>query len=220
MKHFNNNQPCVVLSRFNQYEIVEFVALPLTVGLLIDKEIPLCHIHIRPDVKGTLSTKEWEILQKYGIDSITAANAFDHWYQKLGLKTHKRIYPITYDWARHYSYIERWLGFDQENQPIALDYFSMLCRDLSSIMLYWDDIAVMNNEVAPFPKTYLLGLGKRLGVSLPFSKTLLDYAFFVQKVYEKLISVHLEMVDLPLVYPNAIEYEDVHEEDQYDFDVL
>ena len=217
MKHFNSNIPCVVTTRAaNRFEISSLVVIPLNTGLQIHKEIPICDMLFRVEEKGVLTTKEWDLTQRHGIDVHTAALLFEKWYAKLNLRSNKRILPVSFNWPLHYARILQWLDYDGEGVPFMFDFFSHMYRDILPIALYWSEVAELNDEVPPFPAPNLTNIAKRLGVSR--GKTHLDEAFCIADTYDKIISLKIPAIDLPLRYPAEVKYEDAHGDDQYDLD--
>jgi len=218
MKHFNNHRPCVVLTKRNGSnpiadDLVEVVFIPLTDGLRQSEFKEICAMTLRPRKQGKLHRAEYEHAMKYGLDPITAMELFDKWYNNLQLRFNKRILPITYNWPAQYGFLQEWIGYDSENQPIIGDYIADLYRDILPISLYWSELADLNDLVPPFHTPALTRIGTRLGVIKPKSKSLLDRAFFLLETYDRLMSLRVDAVDLPMAYPSEIDYSLSKEED-------
>ncbi len=211
MKHFNSHQPCVTLIKTNGrdpnfHEIVEIVAIPLD-NLEYSKSYTPYDVKIRPSEQGNLSRTEYVDHLKYGLDTHTAFDVFDRWYQKLNLRFNKRIMPVSFNWPLQQVFLEKWMGY-HKHVAVFDDYFSPLFRDLLPISLYWADLAELNDCVVPFPSQTLSQMGTRLQCPAPKSKTLLDRAFFLLDIYSKITSFYLPTgVDLPLNYPSPAVYE-------------
>jgi len=216
MKHFNSNKLCIVLTKFTGpdptfHEMSEIAVIPIG-NLVVDDTIVPFNVKINVNKKGKLTEQEYDECRKYGFDTFTSYELFDNWYKKLGLKFNKRIMPISYEWAIHRAYVANWLGY-ADHVPLYNDYFSHWYRDLMPIGLYWNDLAELNNEYIPFSVVRLKYLGNKLGVPLPRSSTLLDLAYYIAEIYEKITSLVLPTgVDLPLRYPHPAVYRDNSEQ--------
>lgn len=221
MKHFNRHKPCIILIKttgpdLTYHEIAEIAIIPIC-NLVVDDDIVPFNIRINVNHKGNLSSEEWENSKKYGFDIFTSYELFDNWFRKLGLAFNKRIMPISWEWAIQRPFISNWLGYSN-HIPLYGDYFSHWYRDLMPVGLYWNDLAELNNEYLPFSVVRLKYLGNKLGVPKPRSKTLLDKAYYIAEVYEKVASLILPTgVDLPLCYPEPATYPSDAEDNDEDY---
>jgi len=220
MKHFNRHKPCVVLTRTNGpdlefHEIAEIAIVPIT-NLVVDNSILPFNIRFNTINKGNLTIEQYDNCRKYGFGMSASYQLFDNWFRKLGLAFNKRIMPISYEWAIHRPFVAKWLGY-ADHVPLYDDYFSYWYRDLMPVGLYWNDLAELNNEYWPFSSVSLRHIGTKLGVPAPRSRTLLDKAYYIAEVYEKITSLHLPTgVDLPLKYPRPAVYQDSFEQSESD----
>ena len=222
MKHFNDHFPCIVHIQTNgvspiEDEIAEIVVIPFH-DFVVSKTILPFNVKISVAKQGTLTLDQYAACTKYGMDTHLAEQAFEHWYAKLGLRPNKQILPIAFDWPKQYGFLKEWFGY-LEGFVYMEDFFSRAFRDVLPVSIYWADLAAMNDEYIPFPKQTLTCVARRLGVPTPKSKTLLDRAYHIGVLYDKLTSLILPTgVDLPLCHPLPIDYQCTSEQSEYDFE--
>lgn len=119
------------------------------------------HARIRPswpvDTKyAKLSKPALEEYKKSPFDGIGAFNLFEHWIASLGLKTHKKIMPLVWDWASIKPYLQMWAG--QSNFEY---YFSDVVRDLLPVMAFINDRTDFWGEPIKYPHYRLSQLAVR-----------------------------------------------------------
>lgn len=224
MKHLNDNIICAIdiettgpMPGF--HDLVAISIVP-TVGFKIDKRILPLDIYMRPRRPENYSPqarpRRNTVISNYiqnGIDSYTAASVFDQWYEKLRLKEHKRILPLSYNWTHKAPFVMDWLSNDDDGRPYYFDAFDkVIVRDLSTMLQYWNDVACVQAEHFPFTKQRLHMLAEKLGVHWTRPSTPLSRCFAIIEVWQKLLQLYLPSgIDLPFKYAKQIDYSQIEE---------
>ena len=143
---------------------------------------------------------------------------FEKWYEKLELRSRKRIIPLAFRWYFQVPFLLKWL-YDDEKTPFLYDFINpKFVRDISTLSHYWNDIAYRRSEYCHFTKHRLVFLSYVLEVEHRTPRSALSRCFEIIDLYEKLTTLYSPTgVDLPLRYPNPIDYS-VYEQDQENLD--
>lgn len=103
---------------------------------------------------------EYKNAMTYGAEYTTLADAFEEWFDKLGLKERKRIIPLAYDWPFVSMYLKKWLSI-----PAYERIFDYRYRDLLSCCTMENDNAEYNFRELPFRKLDFSYIGSTLGMA-------------------------------------------------------
>ncbi len=215
MKHLNNHILCSIVTRKSGYdpvmnELVEFLILPLDLGLNPSKDLPFHGVITPQSEEGKLRKNYREYLTKYGLHPDLLITTFENWYQKLQLRHNKRIIPLAYNWPEQLIFLRNWFGYTADGFPHMFDFFhEKEYRDLFPVSRYWNDLLYMNEEYTPFTKLEFLPICSKLGVPHPKDATLLSEAIALAKAYQKISNLSIPPgVTLDLHFPDPIDYEE------------
>ena len=210
MKHLNSNVICAIdiettgkMPGF--HELIELSIVPLQ-GFKPDKSILPLTLFIQPLKPYKTRSVLLRDRMTNAIETTSAAFIFEKWYEKLNLKAHKRILPLSFAWHRKMPFIMEWLTHDK-GDPYYYDFFDpLIVRDLVVLLQYWNDIAFKISEHYPFTKQRLAFLAQKLGVPVVRPSTTLSRCLMMIEIYRKFTELKINIIDLPFNYPTPIDY--------------
>ena len=250
IKHLNDNLLCAVDGRITgrrpfYHDLVEIAVIPLDSTFSPDRKRLPFHSIIRPSrvenitfkidktqTPRIMSRKTFAANMHVAMDQWTIAQAFEDWYDHLGLKDSKRIQVVCHNWGELQPFLMDWLGFADPpsslTDPKEIDHAERISnphyyrffdpfhvRDLATLSLYWDDVSYMLDEWYPFTRHALRFQALKLGVTWPKPDPddSLSFAFTVAEVYKRFIDIRLPSGHtLPIKPPAAIDYDNQNEE--------
>lgn len=208
MMHLNGHIACALDTettglRAGYHEMIQIALVPLGMDFEPDKHFEPFTVLIKPDHPNRMDSTAMRInglrekCQEFGLDKEVAADLFMKWFDSLNLaKTmkepfHKLLMPLCTNWKFDGSFIEDWLGLDDNHKAYMHDYFDYHVRDLAGAVLYINDVAHMHGEAIPFPKQNLGYICEKLKVDHPNKHDALGDAMAVVECYKRIIRMKL-----------------------------
>jgi DNA polymerase III epsilon subunit-like protein len=199
MVHFNNNMCCVMDTETtgldpNFHEIVQICVIALDSNFNPLKGMMPFYVNLKPNYPERVDAKAIEInkldmanIMNTGFDRDKAADMFEAWFKKLGIKNNKygngnKIMPLGQNYSFDKAFIQAWLGVEQYNQ-----YFHYHYRDTMNSALFMNDRAGMRAEKVPFPKVNLQYLATTLGIGGDKAHDALADCLKTAEVYKRLL---------------------------------
>lgn len=152
-----------------KHDIYEITIIPVNGKYERDKTRPWFDLLIRPN---KVSLIDWagageklknkgriENAIEKGIDSNTAMDLFEMWFEKQNLGT-KRIAPIGHNYAFEDKFLREWLG----NLNYESKFNTAQVRDTMSIARFCNDLCDLRHERFMYPKAHLQYLASELKV--------------------------------------------------------
>lgn len=197
MTHLNDNILCVVDTettgdKVGFHDLVEVCVLPLDSELKVYKGVIPFYVELKPRRPENCHPDVADIeihrsrlchAQIHGLDPDAAADLFDEWYMKLGLKVNKRISPLAQNWPFDRGFLIDWLGLLSFNR-----YFDARYRDTMVAALFENDKADFHAESYPYPKVNLKYLASCLKVETIRMHDALQDCLVTAEVYRRMLS--------------------------------
>jgi DNA polymerase III epsilon subunit-like protein len=207
-KHLNDNIICAIDTETTgllpgYHEIVSIAIIPLNMDFDPDPILRPFSCLIRPnyperwDLEAARINGLREKCMTHGLAHDRAIGMFFDWFDSLGLRAtgsppyHKMIEPLAHNWGFDRSFINEWMGIDDEDgQYIADKYISRTFRDPRAIGPFLNDIAATKHQSAyPFPHHNLKQMCTKMGVKLYDHHDAMQDAYAVADLYKRLLRV-------------------------------
>lgn len=194
--HLNGNLLCAIDVETtgldeDKHEIWEIAILPLDMHYKPSRVFNFFHMIIRPEYpdrisddipKGSKDKINKAILN--GIETYTAIERFEEWFQKLGLPENKKIVPLGHNFSAFDSrFIRKWLGGPANYEQ----FFRSDVRDSLNFALAMNDLAFWRGEQIPYPKYTLSYLCALLHVENPSPHEAMSDCLATAGVYRRLL---------------------------------
>lgn len=148
MKHLNNDILCSIGVRTTgplpyHNDLNQIAVLPLTYSITPRQDILPFDLSIKPGRPENIDYETMDMkkkmfleTQQYAMDPYTAAELFEHWFDKLHMRFNKRIQVVGYNTPKCLAFIQDWLG--PKNFERFFDYRH---RDVVTIATFLNDHA-------------------------------------------------------------------------------
>jgi len=189
--HLNGNKLCVIDVETTgldpkKQEIIEICCVYL--DSFIKPTENFFHMYITPQRPETMQDAALKVnkttrieVMKRGIDPYKAADAFEEWWNELGLGHKKRIAPLGHCYHFDMGFLKEWLG--EAHYEYFFDYH---IRDTACIANYLNDRADFRSEKYPYPKQNLQYLCNQLDVQNPNAHSALGDCIATAECYRKM----------------------------------
>jgi DNA polymerase III alpha subunit (gram-positive type) len=127
--------------------------------------------------------------QQIGFSQSGGAVAFLDWFERLGLRSGKKITPLGHNIKFDLGFISSWLG--PEAMQACFDYHT---HDTFCTVGYINMQASVRCEPVPFPKWQLTGLAHRLGISTEGAHDALTDCRITAECYKRLMNHYQGLV--------------------------
>lgn len=207
MQHWNGNIMCAVDTEttgfdVGYHEIIQLAILPLDSNFKPMKKegvMPL-NIFIRPDNPERIDPQAMKVnkiklddLHRMGLDSESAIEIIDHWYEKLDMPYAKfgsqrcRIIPLGHNIGYDIGHLKYWLGDELYNK-----YFHWNVADTLITAQFLNDRAAYRAERVPFSKKDLGYVCSTLKIKRERSHDALQDCIATAECYRRMMRVMVE----------------------------
>lgn len=194
--HSNNNVICAIDIRTGgpdpmRADLLEVCIVPVDHSFRVHSQFGMFHLKIRPSWKvdtkhARISADKFTEFQQSPFDASGAQDLFERWTQTaLGLKKHKKIMPLVWNYEQTRPWLKLWLG------DSGYDHFiHENVRDMMTLLNFVNDRYAFYGEEVPYKHPTFGQLTVRSGVSLiernclaSNCKALIDVYNFMMRVY-------------------------------------
>jgi len=192
MVHLNGNKLCAIDCETTGldssiHEIIEIAIVVL--DSFVKPTGELFHIFKIPERPSVIDDKALRVqhlkkvdIMTRGVDNFTAIEAFEDWFNTLGLRPLKTIVPIGHNYAFDRDFLRAWLGCNAYDT-----FFSSQYRDTMGVANYMNDRADFRSEQYPYPKRSLQYLCNQVQLENPAKHTALGDAVTTAEVYRRFL---------------------------------
>jgi hypothetical protein len=192
MIHLNSNLLCAIVCdtsglKVGKHDLIQICVLPLKRDLRPDlsKAIPF-DIFMQPKRPENFDPEYTKLklsdMMLKGIDAWKANDMFEEWFEKLQLPRTKKIIPLCHDWPFIQPFLVDWL------QPAIYEYmFHPEVRDIRAAAAFANDVADVQNEPIPYPKTYFQYIAAQVKVDIQGINDPITHCMIMAQTYKAML---------------------------------
>lgn len=176
MIHWNGHQMCVIDTETTGlkpgwHDLIQIAIVALDSDIKPRKDVMPFYLELIPEYPERADPKamqinrlDFAIIGQRGHHPDKARDLLEEWIGKLGLPetkygNSKKILPLGQNYPFDMGFLKAWLGEETYN-----DWFHYEFRDTKVAASFLNDRCAMHAEKAPFPRTSLSALAKKLDI--------------------------------------------------------